>query len=67
MSIDIWGTTVIKEQGSARLTLTGNYKGLISQDPLESVGILHSICGKLTFVSKGFITGLEDSLNLMTL
>ena len=67
MSIAIWGTTVIKGLGSARLTLTGNYLGLISQDALESVGTLNSICKKLTFVSKGFIIGLEDSLNLMML
>jgi hypothetical protein len=45
--------TVIKEQESARLTLTGNYQGLISLDALESVGTLNSICGRLTFVSKG--------------
>jgi hypothetical protein len=45
--------TVIKEQESARLTLTGNYQGLISLDALESVGTLNSICGKAHFVSKG--------------
>jgi hypothetical protein len=67
MSIVISGTTVIKEQGSARLTLTGNYQGLISQDAPESAGTPNSICGKLTSVSKEFITGLEDSPNLMML